>query len=235
MRRAVARRVADDLEGERLQRVPGEDGRTRAERLPHGGTVPAFLVAVHDVVVHQAEGVQQFHGDGGGHGRRARAAHGLAREDGVRLAHSLPRAWRRGAVRMAAEAARVRRGPPGRGMQPGQGFGEGRADEAAAAVEDVFGGRSVVDRGCGRRHLTAPLLGHRIRPIVRRAVPSIGGDPVRRWQGRHVVSPGRGTTVGAARTLPRSGEEPHNGAWRADPAPSLSGRTRETTASGGHP
>jgi hypothetical protein len=77
-------RRGDDVEGQRQQRVAGEDGRRLVESLVHGRAAAAQVVVVHrrQIVVDERIAVQQFE-------RRAGARHALARgaEQPRRLDH----------------------------------------------------------------------------------------------------------------------------------------------------
>ena len=79
------RRVEHHLERQRLQRAAGEDRRGHAEDRPDRAPVPALQVAVHHVVVHEREVVQQLDRDRAGQpdlGRRAGGPRGQQRQPG---------------------------------------------------------------------------------------------------------------------------------------------------------
>ena len=74
---SVAPRAAlfgDEPEGQRQERVPGQDGDGFAEHLVVGGNAAAEVVVVHrgQVVVDQRVGVDHLHRAGGGHHLRPR-------------------------------------------------------------------------------------------------------------------------------------------------------------------
>ena len=62
---ALGRRLFEhDLEGQRGQRVPGNDGLPDPELAPYGGAVSPLGVAVDDVIVDEREIVDQLDGHG---------------------------------------------------------------------------------------------------------------------------------------------------------------------------
>jgi len=133
------------VEGEREQRVPGEDRDGLAVDDVAGGLAAAEVVVVHagEVVVDERHGVHHLDGRGGGHRPGLGPTHHGARGQAQRRAHALP-----------ARQQRV----PHRVVQRGGGFpgGDGRVqrtvhrDRALPHVRlevELRGGR----RGGGRR------------------------------------------------------------------------------------
>ena len=94
------------VEGERVQRVAGEDGVRGAEDRPHARPVPAHRVAVHDIVVQQREVVHKLDRHRGGQRAVGEAADRLRAQQYQRRPYALS-GGRGGEAPMQIEPAEV--------------------------------------------------------------------------------------------------------------------------------
>jgi hypothetical protein len=104
------------VEGERQQRVPGEDRRADAEEAPRRRAMPPGQVAVHDVVVQQREVVHQLDRHRGRHRLAGRAADDRRGQQHERRADGLA-AVRRHLRAMLVPPAEVVAGDPPHGRR----------------------------------------------------------------------------------------------------------------------
>ena len=128
--------------------VADGEGLGKAPDVPDGGLVAAHFVAVLDVVVDEGEVVDEFEGEGGGHGTFPGAAEGLAGEEaegGTDGFAGVP-----GRVEKTALAIRPAEMVPEGAGKPeaavGKNFAQGRLD-AATIVGERTGGLGAILRG----------------------------------------------------------------------------------------
>ena len=81
VRQGVRGRAFQGRQGQGVHHISRQNRGVLGPLGVHGGTATAKRCLVHDVVVHQGEIVEQFHGHGRGHGRIERTSLGLARRE----------------------------------------------------------------------------------------------------------------------------------------------------------